>query len=415
MDRTIVYPGSIPLDTDLLQLNRNTMIALGALMKAVLGTGTVADGLTVLPTVPNSLSVNVGPGSLTALGAVDAMLFGSLPPDASALLRMGVNLEPTVLTLSPPAGAGQSMCWLVEAAFVEADTDPVVLPYYNASNPTQPWLGPANSGTAQPTSRVQKVQLRACPGVAAATGSQLPPPVDAGWVGLAVATLAYGQTAVMSGDIAPCSNAPLLSYRLPDLRPGYASMQVFGVSGVFVVPNGVSQAKVTAIGGGGAGGTHATLPGGGGGGGGRAIGIVTGMTPGSSIYVTVGQGGVAAAAPSSGGPGGTSSFGSYISAMGGIGGGGGTVNQPMAGGAGGAAVGGMVNEWGSYGTDCVLQAARGGDGGGPGSGRGTTGELPGLPAIGLGGGGGGGGCSAPGGGVGAPGGNGAPGLVLVEY
>ena len=37
MDRTIVYPGSIPLDTDLLRLNRNTMVALGALMKAVLG------------------------------------------------------------------------------------------------------------------------------------------------------------------------------------------------------------------------------------------------------------------------------------------------------------------------------------------------------------------------------------------
>ena len=32
MDRTIVYPGSIPLDTDLLRLNRNTMVALGAVM-----------------------------------------------------------------------------------------------------------------------------------------------------------------------------------------------------------------------------------------------------------------------------------------------------------------------------------------------------------------------------------------------
>ena len=31
MDRNIVYPGSIPLDTDLLTVNRNTMIALGYL------------------------------------------------------------------------------------------------------------------------------------------------------------------------------------------------------------------------------------------------------------------------------------------------------------------------------------------------------------------------------------------------
>ena len=41
MDRSIVYPGSIPLDTDLLNTNRNMMIGLGALMQAVLGSATV--------------------------------------------------------------------------------------------------------------------------------------------------------------------------------------------------------------------------------------------------------------------------------------------------------------------------------------------------------------------------------------
>jgi hypothetical protein len=415
MDRTIVYPGSIPLDTDLLHLNCNTMIALGALMKAVLGTATVVDGLGILPTVPNSLSVNVGPGSITALGVVDVASFGSLPANASALLRMGVNLGPITLTMSAPAGGGQSVAWLIEAAFSETDVDPVVLPYYNASNPTQPWLGPANAGTAQPTSRVQQVQLQARAGVAAATGTQVPPFADAGWVGLAVVTLAYGQTAIGPGDIAPSVSAPLLQYRLPNLRPGYASLRAFTSSGVFVVPQGVTQAKVTVIGGGGAGGTHATLPGGGGGAGGRAVGIVAGLTPGSTIYVTVGAEGVAAMTPASGGPGGTSSFGTYVSATGGAGGGGGTVNQPTAGGSGGAGVGGVVNEWGSYGTDSVLQAARGGDGAGPGGGRGTTGALTGLAAGGPGGGGGGGGCDTPGGGTGAAGGNGAPGLVFVEY
>ena len=94
MDRTIVYPGSIPLDTDLLQLNRNTMVALGALMKAVLGTATVVDGLVVSPTTPNSLSVSVGPGSITAFAVVDATPFGSLPADGDGLVKMGVNLEP---------------------------------------------------------------------------------------------------------------------------------------------------------------------------------------------------------------------------------------------------------------------------------------------------------------------------------
>ena len=327
MDRTIVYPGSIPLDTDLLQINRNTMVAIGALMQVVLGTATVVDGLSVLPTAPNSLAVTVGSGCITSFGVVDIGPFGSLPADTSSLLRMGVNSQPVTLNVSGPAGAGQSVAWLIEAAFVEIDADPVVLPYYNASNPTQPWLGPANAGTAQPTSRMQAVQVQARAGVAAATGGQLPPSTDVGWVALAVVTVTYGQSAVGPGDISPSLSTPLLQYRLPELRPGYASLQAFTSSGTFVVPNGVTRAKVMVIGGGGAGGTHATFPGGGGGAGGRASGIVTGLTPGSAIYVTVGPGGVPSPTPTFGGPGGTSSFGTYFSATGGAGGGGGSVGS----------------------------------------------------------------------------------------
>jgi len=208
MDRTIVYPGSIPLDTDLLQCNRNTMVALGALMKAVLGTETVVDGLAVSPTAPNSLSVSVGPGSITAFAVVDTMPFGSLATDGDGLLKMGVNLEFTTLTVSPPTIAGQSVAWLIEAAFVETDTNSVVLPYYNASNPTQPWLGPANAGTAQPTSRVQQVQLQARPGVPAATGSQVPPGVDAGWVPEHSGSWCYRAVCECTGVAIPVAPTP---------------------------------------------------------------------------------------------------------------------------------------------------------------------------------------------------------------
>ncbi len=45
MDRNLVYPGAIPLDTDILSLNRNAMVALGFLAQACLGTNTVVDGL----------------------------------------------------------------------------------------------------------------------------------------------------------------------------------------------------------------------------------------------------------------------------------------------------------------------------------------------------------------------------------
>ena len=67
MDRTIVYPGAIPLDTDLLKTNRNTMLALGALISSTLGTSTIYDGLAVMPTSPASLSVWVAPGCMRCL------------------------------------------------------------------------------------------------------------------------------------------------------------------------------------------------------------------------------------------------------------------------------------------------------------------------------------------------------------
>lgn len=47
MDRNIVYPGSIPLDTDILGLNRNAMVGIAALTAAALGNSVVVDGLVV--------------------------------------------------------------------------------------------------------------------------------------------------------------------------------------------------------------------------------------------------------------------------------------------------------------------------------------------------------------------------------
>ena len=58
----------------------------------------------VVPTVPASLAVLVNPGSLTALATVDGTAYGSLAADtASALVKMGVNLEPTQFTVPVPA------------------------------------------------------------------------------------------------------------------------------------------------------------------------------------------------------------------------------------------------------------------------------------------------------------------------
>ena len=417
MDRNIVYPGSIPLDTDILGPNRNAMVAVAALTAAALGHGVVADGLACTPSSPASLTVNVGPGSITQFSPVDAEAYGSLAADLSdQIVKTGINLQNVTFTLAPPPVSGQSTNYLIEATFSETDTTPVVLPYVNAANPSQPYSGPSNSGSAQNTQRVQRVQLQLKPGAAALAGTQATPAVDTGWAGLYVITVNYGQTAITAASIALATGAPFLNYKLPNLRPGFSNLAVYTASGNFVVPNGVSAARVTVRGAGGSAGYHDTMPGGGGGAGGEAIGIVGGLVAGQTIPVTVGVGGTALPSPGNGHNGGTSSFGAYFSATGGDGGTGGTaVLFSMAGGGGGAGMGGQINIGGSCGEDSIVVACRGGDGGGPGNGRGASGPQAGISAGGFGGGGGGGGTTTDGSSVGYPGGAGASGLVIVEY
>ena len=416
MDRTIVYPGSIPLDTDLLHVNRNAMVALGALIQATLGSSTVIDGLAVTPSAPTSMVVFVGPGSITQLGNVDAQAFGSLPADtAHALMKMGVNLAAVPFALTAPGSSGQAVDYLIEATFEEADGGVSVLPYYNAANPAVPYLGPGNSGAGQATLRAQLVQLQLKPGVAAAAGAQVAPAVDAGWVGLAVISVGYGQTAVAAGNISRPAVTPAVPFKLPELRPGFASLQSFTTSGSFTVPAGVTRVRVEVTGGGGAGGTHASLASAGGGAGGRALRIVSGLTPGAVIGVTVGGGGASSAAAANGGAGGASGFAGYVQATGGSGGTGGTAAVVCAGASGGSGFGGDVNFTGSFGTDAIPGMTRGGDGGGPCGGRGSSGLIQGVGAPGYGGGGGGGGSDVASGGTGAQGGNGGPGLVVVEF
>ena len=404
MDRTIVYPGSVPLDTDILNLNRNTMIALGALIRAVLGTSPVIDGLTVTPTSPPSLGVQVAPGAITNFGALDPFAYGSLGADGTnGLTKMGINISVSVIAVGVPTGVGTSIVSVIEAAFEEADVNPVALPYYNAALPSQAWLGPNNTGQAQATQRVQRVNLRTRAGDAAASGAQSPPDPAAGWFPIAYVTTAHAQTQISDANIAPASDVPSIPFKLQNLRPGFSNLQAFTTSANFTVPQGVSQVRVRAIGGGG--------------GGGFAEMIVP-VSAGQIIPVVVGAGGAGGAntGASSGGnngyTGGTSAFGTAFGAGGGQGGGGslsggqgnsgpggsglgGTIN--MTGGAGNAGFSGGPNGFGGHGAG----AACGGGGGAASSGLPSAGASP-----------GGGGAGAGGNFTGAPG---ASGAVFVEF
>ncbi|HVZ09319.1 MAG TPA: hypothetical protein VHC04_15490 [Rhodopila sp.] len=335
-------------------------------MKAVFGSNTVVDGLSCTATSPPSLSVMIGPGSITQLASIDASDYGTLAADpADLIVKMGCNTATSTYNLVAPASVGQTINYLVEAAFLETDINPTVLPYYNASNPAQTFSGPNNSGSAQNTLRAQTVQIQVKPGVAADTGHQVTPAADAGWTPLYQVAVSYGQTQITASNISQIATAPFVNWKLPTLAPGFGSgVQTFASSGAFTVPAGVTQLEVEVWGGGsGSYASVAGLPSGGGAGGGYARKRITGMVPGQSVVVTVGAGGsggtVAGAVPTAGG---TSSFGSFVSATGGSTNYLATAAQPQNGATpGGFGVGGDVNLTGSAGQAGI--ANQGGLGG----------------------------------------------------
>lgn len=362
MKRTITYAGALPRSADFLGSQQNTMVALGSIISAAFGTGTIVDGLAVAPTTPPSMSISVSPGLITQLSALEATPYGSLQADTTdTIMKMGINVSSKAVgPIAAPATPGQGQAFLLQAQFVEAD-DPaslMVLPYFNSANPQQAYSGPGNQGISQYTVRNQSVALGLKAGVPATIGTQVWPTVDPGWVPLAVITVNYGQTQITNTSIAAHPSAPTIPARLGTLSPGFSRMATFLVPGTFswVVPNAVSKCKVhvTGAGAGSAGATPSGgtdfLSSGGGGAGGTAIGIYN-VVPGQTLTIVVGAGGTAGAASNgNGGAGGSSSFSTFCSATGGSPGTWLSASSSP-GGVGGFAVGGLINVNGGYGGD----------------------------------------------------------------
>jgi hypothetical protein len=212
MDRQIVYPGQILPETSLLQMAKDAMIGSAKLAAAVLGTSTIANGFAVTPTGPASLQVVVAPGEVYALANIDSLAFSSLPADTThSIMKQGILLDGVTLSCPAPTTTGQSINYLIQVTYQDQDSTPVLLPYYNSANPAMPYSGMGNNGQTQNTARkgVAVAQVKA--GASAATGSQITPAPDAGYVGLYVATVAYGQTTITSASITQYPGAPLLT------------------------------------------------------------------------------------------------------------------------------------------------------------------------------------------------------------
>lgn len=199
---------------------------------------------------------------------------------------------------------------------------------------------------------------------------------------------------------------------------GAGNSVVFGASGTFVVPAGVTRVKVRAWGGGG----------GGGGAGGAASAGTAGVsgafgegyfdvTPGASFAVTIGAGGIAGGgAGNNGSNGGTSSFGALLTAGGGSGGVGSTSGAASWGSISGpTSSGGGIGFPGTVSANAYLIGGTYLGSAGPGSPQGgSTGYIsigPGLVGGFPGGGGGGAACNGTPNNAGA----GAGGFVIVEW
>lgn len=221
MDRLTNYFGQIPLETDLLHTNQNTMVALAKFCAGVLGTSTIVNAFTCTPTTPASLNVLVTPGDIYALANLEATTWSSLPADtAHSIVKQGILLDPATLGITPPGTVGYSQVYLIEVQYQDVDGGSTVLPYYNAANPPSPFSGPGNAGTAQNTVRKGGVAVQVKAGTAAATGTQLAPTADAGWTGLFLVTVANGQTTITGGNITQLASAPFIPVTLPKVPAG---------------------------------------------------------------------------------------------------------------------------------------------------------------------------------------------------
>lgn len=211
MDRQIVYPGQIPLETDLLNTNRFAMTGLAKLAAAILGENTCLFGLNCTPGSPPTMSVSIEEGQIYSLQGIDGAAYSSLPADTTnRIVKQGLLMAPMTFTLKAPVTAGQSINYLIQVAYSDVDSGPTILPYYNAANPAIAYSGPDNAGIAQSTIRSGVCHVAVKAGIAAARGAQMTPPPDAGYTSAWVVTVNYGDRAIDSEAIRHADGAPFL-------------------------------------------------------------------------------------------------------------------------------------------------------------------------------------------------------------
>lgn len=205
MDRAITYVGEQLKAIDIARTNTFSMIGLGKLAKAILGTGPSLNDLTCVPTSPATLSVLLNPGEIYQLENIDNSAFGPIPTNTSQqIVKCGQLLTQQTFPLTPPVTVGQSIDYLIQVTYQDDDAFPENRPFYLAAPQTVD------------TVRQGLLSANVKAGLPAATGAQTPPTPDAGYTGAWVVTVANGQTQIIAGDIEAYSGAPFITDKLQD-------------------------------------------------------------------------------------------------------------------------------------------------------------------------------------------------------
>ena len=256
-------------------------------------------------------------------------------------------------------------------------------------------------------------------------------------IGTTADTVAAGDDARITGAMQKNQNGgdiPDVAKFLQNLGLHETGFATLTSSGNFTVPEGVTELWISGCAGGAGGGgsqttSNATVAGSGGGSsGGFVQRFKLAVTPGQVIPYTIGAAGTGGAAGGGiGGDGGNTTFGSYLTLLGGKGGAvGQSASDSASGGIGGlggpTGSGGGHGSWGGDSQNTNGGGAYGGKGGdcpfgsAGGQVRGNVNPIAGMDAVGYGAGGGGaGGANMNGAHTGAKGGNGAPGVLFIEW
>jgi len=216
MDRPIIYPVEVPAVEDQLWGWQRAMVSVAKLASAILGPspdGSWIDDFTATPI--GGLSIDVNPGQIYKLAPVDPNGYSALLADPTLILRQFINEQYTQFTLTAPTTSGTSQYYLIQLTPETIDTGNQILQYFDVANPGVAFGGPNNSGAAQATERVDTVVVQLVAGTAAATGSEVPPPLSGAAVGGWYVLLTYGQTTISTSDITSVAAAPFLNLKLP--------------------------------------------------------------------------------------------------------------------------------------------------------------------------------------------------------